>query len=536
MSNVRALSLVTSILLLSFLACDSDEPLAPQLELRSAASGPAVNAPSGTNAAAVSWSQINIGWQDNSSNETGFEVHRSITGPGGTFTLLASPGADVASLSDGGLSGSTQYCYEVRAFKTTGNKKNYSAFSNVSCATTLAAPVPAAPSAVNPAPRFNGYAINVTWTDNSTNETGFRVERSATDTGPWTSVGTAGPNTTSLDDSQVPAAEQPACYRVFAVNSYGDSGPSNVDCTAVPVGPTNLVATAQSDGSVDLSWIDISAIEDGFAMYRWTASGSFDRVAALPANATSYHDPWVGDSTYYYRVYATKDGGTSAGSNTVSVSVSTIPPAALTNLEAVPQTSSMVVAYWVDASANEAGFRVERSIDGGATWVTAASTGPDETALGDAGLPSEQPVCYRAIAFNVKGESPPSNIDCTTPPAAPTGFTGTVVDSQTVDFAWTDNSAVEDGYLIGIDYGYGYWEFVAGVGPNTTSFRLEGYPYAMYQTYFVVATKDGGYSDWSNSVYAAPPGSSSLRAGSTSRVPATRALAPRRPTGKRGKP
>ena len=64
---------------------------------------------------------------------------------------------------------------------------------------SLGLPVPLVPSGVNAAPRFDGWAINVTWTDNSTDETGFRVERAATDAGPWTSIGSTGPGATSFD-------------------------------------------------------------------------------------------------------------------------------------------------------------------------------------------------------------------------------------------------------------------------------------------------------------------------------------------------
>src|SRR5207244_11682833 len=126
------------------------------------------------------------------------------------------------------------YCYEVRAFRTNGGKTTYSAFSSAACATTPAAPVPPAPSAVNAAPRL-GYAFDITWTDNSSNETGFRVERAAASTGPWTSAGTTSANVTSLADYLLnypyPGDDRPACYRVFAVNSLGHCGPSHVSCT-----------------------------------------------------------------------------------------------------------------------------------------------------------------------------------------------------------------------------------------------------------------------------------------------------------------
>jgi TolB protein len=88
----------------------------------------------------VSASAIAVSWQDNSTNETGFEVYRSTTGPSGAFALLASTAANVTAYSDGGLSGSSQYCYEVRAVRTRGGKTSYSAFSSAACATTLPPP------------------------------------------------------------------------------------------------------------------------------------------------------------------------------------------------------------------------------------------------------------------------------------------------------------------------------------------------------------------------------------------------------------
>lgn len=39
-------------------------------------------------AAAVSHERVDLTWQDNSTNESGWEVHHSTTGPTGTFGLL----------------------------------------------------------------------------------------------------------------------------------------------------------------------------------------------------------------------------------------------------------------------------------------------------------------------------------------------------------------------------------------------------------------------------------------------------------------
>ena len=101
-----------------------------------------VNAPSNTNAISVSDGRIDVSWQDNSTNETGFEVHRSATGSAGVFTLVATTTANVTARTDTGLNPSTQYCYKARAFITVGSGTSYSDFSNTACATTLAPPPP----------------------------------------------------------------------------------------------------------------------------------------------------------------------------------------------------------------------------------------------------------------------------------------------------------------------------------------------------------------------------------------------------------
>jgi Galactose oxidase-like, Early set domain/Fibronectin type III domain/Glyoxal oxidase N-terminus len=87
-------------------------------------------APTNLMATAVSRSQINLSWTDNSDNETGFKVERSKNGRG--FSQIATLGANVTTYSSTGLSRNTTYYYWVRAYNTGGN----SAYSNIASATT----------------------------------------------------------------------------------------------------------------------------------------------------------------------------------------------------------------------------------------------------------------------------------------------------------------------------------------------------------------------------------------------------------------
>ncbi|NJM94676.1 MAG: carbohydrate-binding protein, partial [Cytophagales bacterium] len=89
--------------------------------------------PSALSASAIGSSQINLSWTDNSGNEDGFMIERKQGS--GAFSQIATVGAGVSSFSNTGLSPSTSYTYQVRAYNAVGN----SAYSNQSTASTGAA-------------------------------------------------------------------------------------------------------------------------------------------------------------------------------------------------------------------------------------------------------------------------------------------------------------------------------------------------------------------------------------------------------------
>ena len=79
-------------------------------------------------------------------------------------------------------------------------------------------------------------AALLTWTDNSSIETGFRVYRAATSTGTFAAIGTVAANVKTFTD---PAAMAGNCYKVTAFNSVGESGFSNTACVVSPSAPSN---------------------------------------------------------------------------------------------------------------------------------------------------------------------------------------------------------------------------------------------------------------------------------------------------------
>ena len=150
---------------------------------------PAPAAPSGFVATAVSTSQINLSWADNSTNETGFKLNwgTSASGPWTAVTL----GANVTSYSHTGLSASTTYYYQVCATNSAGD----SSYASTSATTQSAVTKPNAPTNLV-GTAVSTSQINLSWADNSTNETGFKLNWGTSASGPWTAV-TLGANVTS---------------------------------------------------------------------------------------------------------------------------------------------------------------------------------------------------------------------------------------------------------------------------------------------------------------------------------------------------
>lgn len=288
---------------------------------------PPIAAPANAGATAISETTIDVVWLDKSDNESGFEIHRSSSGANGAYTLLATTAANATTYRDAALVAATQYCYQIRAVRTTGNRKSYSSFSNTACTTTASPPprptpppppVPEAPSGAR-AWLAGSSSVDVTWVDNSANETGFRVYRSADGGSTWVLAFT---EVTGTGHANVYGeTERLDCYRVVAFNVTGESPPSNTACTTPPAAPSNPVATPVGT-ELELTWNDDSAVEDGYQVWIYTSScctaicNTFDPyagewvLAELPANSTRVRIATpVG--CYQLWVVALTDGGNS---------------------------------------------------------------------------------------------------------------------------------------------------------------------------------------------------------------------------------
>ncbi len=231
---------------------------------------------------------------------------------GDTFTGYASidgltwlqVGADTIPMS-----GTVQIGLAVTAHNNAA--LNQSIFSNVFLTVE-----PAAPSGLTAV--ASGSQINLSWSDNSSNESGFRIERKTGAAGAYGEIATVAAGVTSYTNSGL-AAGTTYFYRLRSTNSGGDSAYSNEGSATTaggvtaPLAPGSLTALPVSGTQINLAWTDV-ANETGFKIERKTgAGGTYAQIATTSAGVVTYSNTGLAAGTsYYFRVRSTNGGGDSA--------------------------------------------------------------------------------------------------------------------------------------------------------------------------------------------------------------------------------
>lgn len=454
-----------------------------------------LNAPSGLTVSAVSYSQMTLAWTDNSNDETGFSIERK-TGAGGTFTAIYTSAANATSYTTTGLTQGTEYYYRIRAVSGT----NYSSYSNEVNATTLTLN---APSNLTAAP-LSSTQISLTWTDNSGDETGFRIERKTGVGGTYTTIYTTAANVTSYTNTGL-SQNTEYYYRVRAYNGSNYSSYTNeANTTTLTLNaPSGLIVSAVSYTQLTLAWTDNSNDETGFAIERKIGSGgTYSRIYTTAANATSYTNTGLTQGTeYYYRIQAVSGTNYSSYSNEVSaVTLSLNAPSGLT---ATAIAATQISLTWTDNSGDETGFKIERKIGAAGAYSQIATVGSNVTTYTSTGLTQNTEYYYRVRSYNGSNNSPYSNEAgaTTLTLAAPSGLYISGISYTQMTLAWTDNSNDETGFAIERKTGAaGTYSQIGTVGASVTSYTSTGLAQNTEYYYRIRAYSGSNYSPYSNEV------------------------------------
>lgn len=259
---------------------------------------------------------IELLWTDNSDNEIGFNIERTITG--GTFALIGNTATGVTTFTDTDVAPGLEYSYRVQAY----SNDTLSAYTAIANATIEIEGIDSPSGLIATA---GESSIELSWTDNSDNETGFNIECSSAGSTFILIGNTAAGATTFLDMNVMAGIEY--TYRIQAFNNDTVSDYSSTASAMIEIpfieAPSNL-SVIDGESSIDLTWTDNSDNETGFNVERTSAGGAFAVIGNTSAGATSFTDTDVlTDVEYLYRVQAFNNDTISEFSNSASATITT---------------------------------------------------------------------------------------------------------------------------------------------------------------------------------------------------------------------
>jgi len=347
------------------------------------------NAPSNLRGAVINSSTVVFFWDDNSNNETGFDI--AFTGGSGQVA------ANQTSASIGSITGSSINIM-VRSYIGTpaSNPSAYSNTIHLNLSGTVPNNTPTDTAAVN---RADG-TVFLMWSDNCTNESGYYVEYALSPSGPFSALGTVSANPTGISIPNL-APNTAYSFRVWGFTGSAASPTpitnyspvATVTTLSTLAAPTGLAAIASTpvETSVKFTFTDNTALNNGYAIeYGLHNSGTFvalgDGGDVSPIDGSGALAP---GTAYDFRIRAFYDpggGGTRTYSAYSNVASYTTPFNAPTGLAATVASETQVNLTWADNSSAEQGYSVYYSLAGANNYTLYNFTGPNATSISVTGL------------------------------------------------------------------------------------------------------------------------------------------------------
>lgn len=259
----------------------------------------APNAPTNLRGSVVTSTSFSIVWDDNSTDETNFDMLYSFNG-GATNTYALGSSAGTGTIGVGpftGLTGWNTAVVQIRATNASGSSLS----NTVNLTFNVAFNAPNTPLTK----AFADGTAAFMWTDNSSSEAGYIAEIATASGGPFSTWGSTGSNLTGISGGLAPSTTyyfRAKAFQGTAASPTASSAYTSVVSVTTPAlaPPTGLAATTASETNVNLAWADNCAIEHGYAIYyKPSTSGSYTLYTYTAANATSYSFTGLAPGTAY---------------------------------------------------------------------------------------------------------------------------------------------------------------------------------------------------------------------------------------------
>ncbi len=483
-------------------------------------SGSAPQSPSGLTAEAQSPSQIDVRWVFNTGAELGFNIQRSETED--EWETIAGTAANVTVYHDESVECEITYTYRVLAYNDYGESMP----SNEEAATADFCELdsPSDLTAILDDEQEDGAqrSILLSWSEGAGQLPGvpasYEIYRKTFD-GSWSGT----PLATQPADQTTYTDEDAACggtfqYRVRAANendvksAFSNTSTSRADACPL-VDPSNLTATTDQAGSIDLAWDINDPDATGYLLQRreYEARADWVTVVDLPEGSTSYSDEGAQCETaqYDYRLRAYNGDKQSAWIETLTPGSAYCVVEAPTGLYANAVGPDEIELSWINNADNATGLRIYRN----ETELTTLAS--DATSYNDTPVDCETLYRYTVTAYSANVESDFTNSEAAQsdycPITAPFNVT-TVGDGNEVTVSWEhDQQYVESFDVQRRVEGEGTWQLLETVdAPDTNVTDTPVGCYASYE-YRVLAYNANEESAWSESETGAATGCTPLR-------------------------
>jgi alpha-tubulin suppressor-like RCC1 family protein len=272
----------------------------------------APDSPAILSAAATGPHSVTVGWQDRSTNETGFKVYQYVAG---TYVLRATTAANAstASFTDPAIDTTSAQVFTVTAFNAIG--QTYA--DTYIFSTARATPTGTQEPVIYGSATYDGDSVTITWTV-GTFPRQFLVYRIDAD-GTVSAV-----NCPTVLELSVWSCSDPGrprgVYSQYYVYTYlenqtvGNPGTSMLVHTPV-AGPIITDATGSSSSTITMHWQDNLNDESGYTIYEY-AAGAYTQVGTTAANVTSITLTGLAPNTLHIYIVAANRGASLSYSNT----------------------------------------------------------------------------------------------------------------------------------------------------------------------------------------------------------------------------